>query len=125
MGMETDVENAIKRYQDNGWVFKYEPGTKFIGTYHPRGGKQSICELVHHFEPDAFGMAIAEFLNKRTSSEMRLKGLLAGWKSISKSFKDKNHPAPANIIDGCISDLEALMSIDSDLAPLLKNEKKG
>lgn len=59
------MKSVIEKYQDNGWVFKYEPGTKFIGAYHPSGGKQSICELVNHFEPDAFGTAIAEFLNKK------------------------------------------------------------
>lgn len=59
------MKNVIKDFQDNGWVFKYEPGTKFVGTYHPSGGKQSICELVNHFESDAFGTAIAEFLNKK------------------------------------------------------------
>lgn len=61
------MKDTIKNYQNNGWVFEYEPKTKFIGAYHPSGGKQSICELVNHFESDAFGTAIAEFLNKRKS----------------------------------------------------------
>lgn len=60
------MKNIIEEYQKNGWVFEYEFGTKFIGAYHPNGGKQSICELINHIEPDAFGIAIAEFLNKKT-----------------------------------------------------------
>lgn len=59
------MKSAIEKFQGNGWVFKYEPGTKCIWAYHPGGGKQPICKLVNHFEPDAFGTAMAKFLNKK------------------------------------------------------------
>ena len=59
------MKNIVEEYQKDGWVFKYESGTKFIGAYHPNGGKQSICELVNHIESNAFGITIAEFLNQK------------------------------------------------------------
>lgn len=53
----------VQEYRDNGWIFKYEPETRFVGAYHPQGGKQSICELRNGFADDAFGFAIAAHLN--------------------------------------------------------------
>jgi len=118
------MKSVIEGYQDNGWIFKYEPSTKFIGVCHPNGEKQSICELVNHFESDVLGEAITEFLNKKTfvtssknAGNQRLKGLLAGWKNIAKSFENKDNSNTASIIGNCISDLEALLSMSV-------NEKK-
>ena len=53
----------VQEYRDNGWVFKYDPETRFVGAYHPQGGKQSICELRNGFGDDAFGFAIAAHMN--------------------------------------------------------------
>lgn len=57
------MKSVVAEFQKNGWEFIYDSDTRFIGVYHPRGGKQSICEIVHPFESDAFGYALAEFLN--------------------------------------------------------------
>lgn len=53
----------VQEYRDNGWVFIYEPKTRFVGASHPHGGKQSICELRSGFADDDFGFAIAKYLN--------------------------------------------------------------
>ncbi|MCK9386067.1 MAG: hypothetical protein M0Q15_15770 [Nevskia sp.] len=53
----------VQEYRNNGWVFKYEPETRFVGACHPQGGKQSICELRNGFADDDFGFAIAKYLN--------------------------------------------------------------
>jgi hypothetical protein len=53
----------IQEYRDNGWIFRYEPETRFVGAYHPQGGKQSICELRNGYADDVFGLTIAACLN--------------------------------------------------------------
>jgi len=53
----------VQEYRDNGWVFEYCDSTRFVGAYHPNGGKQSICELKNNFDNSAFGHAIAKYLN--------------------------------------------------------------
>lgn len=58
-------QEVVQFYQENEWKFRYEPKTHFIGAYHPNGGKQSVCEVVHPFDRESFGFVIAEFLNKQ------------------------------------------------------------
>jgi len=50
----------VAGYLTQGWSFEYEPETRYIGLSHPRGGKQSICEIQND---DKFGYAIAAALN--------------------------------------------------------------
>jgi hypothetical protein len=50
----------VTDYLAQGWAFQYEPETRYIALNHPRGGKQSICELQND---DKFGHAIAFLLN--------------------------------------------------------------
>ena len=57
------MRDAIKEYKENGWLFTYCPSTKFVGAEHPKGGRQSICELTNGFDNDAFGYFIANSLN--------------------------------------------------------------
>ena len=52
----------IKEVLDDEWYFKYEPDTKFIGLYHPNGGKQSVLEMKNYYHEE-YGHAIADFLN--------------------------------------------------------------
>jgi hypothetical protein len=40
----TSKQDAIEKPYKDGWVLRYEPETKFIGLYHPKGGKQTVCE---------------------------------------------------------------------------------
>ena len=56
--------NKLIEYRKNGWVFRYDASTKFIGAYHPNGGKQSICELNNVFGNDDFGFIIENLLNR-------------------------------------------------------------
>ncbi len=59
--------NRIKLSQ--GWRFTYSPSTRYIGMEHPKGGKQSICEMKHPFDMDEFGKLIIDFLNKEDGHE--------------------------------------------------------
>ena len=54
---------VIRAYRTGGWSFKYEDSTKFIGVNHPRGGKQSVCEISNGLNQNIFGEEIARFLN--------------------------------------------------------------
>lgn len=51
---------------ENGWIYVYEPGTRFIGKYHENGiGKQSICEITRpKSDVDRYGYLITDLLNK-------------------------------------------------------------
>jgi hypothetical protein len=53
-------DGLVAGYLTQGWSFEYEPETRYIGLSHPRGGKQSICEIQND---DKFGYAIAAALN--------------------------------------------------------------
>jgi hypothetical protein len=57
--------NKIKELLKQGWRFKYEPETSFIGMYHDKGGKKSICEMRQYCHEDnlIFGEVIADYLN--------------------------------------------------------------
>lgn len=53
---------------DAGWGFRWEPDTRFIGAYHPDGGKQSVLEVVKltrtDEEVDEIGQALADLFNE-------------------------------------------------------------
>jgi hypothetical protein len=56
--------NIVQTYLENGWTFRYDSHSRFIGAYHPDGGERSICELyAFSYNRDEFGLAIAEILN--------------------------------------------------------------
>lgn len=59
--------NLAKEFLKQGWEFEYDPATRFVGANHPKGGKQSICEVVikQPYARDEFGFALADFLNKK------------------------------------------------------------
>lgn len=66
--IESIVKNGIfsevvRQFQFNDWTFDYDKDIRFVVAKHREGGRQSICEIVHPFERDAFGEAIANFLN--------------------------------------------------------------
>ena len=48
--------------------------------------------------------------NSKYINTQRLKGLLAGWKNISTSFKKKEDHKSAGIIDYCIIDLTSVLA---------------
>jgi hypothetical protein len=52
-------------FLQSGWVFSYDPSTRFIGAYHPNGGKQSICEIRSRFDNDNIGNDIVQLINKQ------------------------------------------------------------
>lgn len=58
---------VAKRLSEDGWIFVYETDTKFVGAYHPCGGKKTIVEIVARVgtkaEVDEIGMKIAAMLN--------------------------------------------------------------
>lgn len=49
-----------------GWEYRYEPATQFIGAYHPNGGAQSICQFPDKRIGDDIGPALAAILNDMT-----------------------------------------------------------
>ena len=53
----------VEEYRERGWVFHYDDDTRFVGASHPKGGKQSICELKNSLNNSDFGHAIAKYLN--------------------------------------------------------------
>ena len=57
--------DAVKELAEDGWVFKYEPATRYIGINHPNGGKQSLLHFPSAERGNQFGEAIAEFLNAK------------------------------------------------------------
>lgn len=57
---------TINQMKENGWVFKYDPDTKFISADHEKGGAQSICEMkIRYKRADNIGYAIANLLNNQ------------------------------------------------------------
>ena len=46
-----------------GWVYRYEPATRFVGAYHDEGGKKSICHFEDQSLGDYLGPLIALTLN--------------------------------------------------------------
>ena len=58
---------VAKRLSEDGWIFVYETHTRFVGAYHPSGGKKTIVEVVARTgskaEIDEIGMKIAAMLN--------------------------------------------------------------
>lgn len=52
-----------------GWQYEYSPSTKYVQASHPKGGKQSICEVTIPFDSDAIGYAIAAALAGRAAPE--------------------------------------------------------
>jgi hypothetical protein len=58
----------IKQMKENGWIFKYDPQTKFIGAQHKNGGYESVCEITIRNNNRAanIGYAIANLLNNQS-----------------------------------------------------------
>ena len=56
-----------KKLVEAGWRFSYDPATCFVGAEHPRGGRQSIAEVMRtalgEFDADEFGKQLAATLN--------------------------------------------------------------
>jgi hypothetical protein len=76
--MSDPADRISADYIAAGWTFAYEPGTKFIGASHDRGGRQSIAEVVHPYQPHEFG----EFLARALRGEVGGVGALGaerGW----------------------------------------------
>lgn len=48
---------------NDGWEYRYEPETLFIGAYHPKGGAQSICHFPDRPIGDVAGPMIVDMLN--------------------------------------------------------------
>lgn len=48
---------------NDGWKFRYDEGTQYIGIYHPKGGKQSILHFTSPVRADQFGPGLAKFFN--------------------------------------------------------------
>lgn len=46
-----------------GWRYRYEPATRFIGAYHDKGGAVSICQFPNDEIGASLGPAIAGMLN--------------------------------------------------------------
>lgn len=46
-----------------GWVYQYERATRFIGAYHPEGGKQSILHFERQEMGDELGPVLVHLLN--------------------------------------------------------------
>ena len=62
------MSNHIKKIKAliaGGWEFKFEPETNFIGMYHKKGGKRSVCEMSFHDKEDniLLGEHITDSLN--------------------------------------------------------------
>lgn len=57
------IPRDLRQMHREGWVFRWEAATCFLGAYHPDGGAQSILEIRR---PDlaALGEAIAAALNQ-------------------------------------------------------------
>lgn len=49
-----------------GWEYRYEPATQFIGAYHPKGGARSICHFPDKKIGDDVGPVFAAILNSAT-----------------------------------------------------------
>jgi hypothetical protein len=47
----------------DGWVYKYEPETRFLEAEHPDRGNQSVAQIVFSGDPDGMGHLIAKLLN--------------------------------------------------------------
>ena len=62
-------EPINERLLSDGWKFTYDPGTRYIGLEHPRGGKQSVCEMKHPFYMDKLGELIVNRLNFLNKTE--------------------------------------------------------
>ena len=57
--------DCIRDLAQYGWVFHYDPSTKYIGADHPLGGRQSILRIDAPsrtgFEGDKIGQSIVEW----------------------------------------------------------------
>lgn len=56
-------KTELRKMLQDGWVISYEPDTRFIGASHPRGGRQSICEIRHPYHCHEIGREIADAIN--------------------------------------------------------------
>lgn len=58
----------IKQLQRDGWVFFYEPGSRVLGAYHPKGGKINLVELMPRsilVDCKEVGLVLARSLNRK------------------------------------------------------------
>jgi hypothetical protein len=66
-----DAPKHLQVMREHGWVFTFEPATRFIGGEHARGGRCSIAEMsglgvgLTTADRNAFGAFIAAALNGR------------------------------------------------------------
>lgn len=56
------VPAELLQMRRDGWIFRWEPATCFVGAYHPKGGAQSILEIRRR-DLAQLGEAIAAALN--------------------------------------------------------------
>jgi len=43
---KVETANPLRSLVANGWKFTYDDATRYVGGYHPHGGKISVCEVL-------------------------------------------------------------------------------
>lgn len=56
--------DTVRKLVDGGWRFEWDLRTGFIGACHPRGGKQTVCEIHgnSYVDRDRLGLGITKML---------------------------------------------------------------
>ena len=98
--------DVIQNMIDNGWVFKYEPDTLFVGAEHENGrGKQSICEMSRRLgqEEHDYGKCIEQFLNGEYIRKDAVVDMLEAKRLSCVRFgAEKANLTEVDIVDGII-----------------------